>query len=64
MLAPSGAVHQGTFGPRDDQRVEGYSAESPGTVHQRLFLPRPRFADGQLRSEYAWVEDFVALVHE
>ena len=25
----------------------------------QVFLPRPRFADGQLRFDYAWVEDFI-----
>ena len=25
----------------------------------QVFLPDPRFSDGRLRAEYAWVEDFV-----
>jgi predicted phage terminase large subunit-like protein len=35
------------------------SAVQPQIEAGQVFLPRPRFADGQLRSDYAWVEDFV-----
>lgn len=35
------------------------AAVQPQIEAGQVFLPRPRFADGQLRFEYAWVEDFV-----
>jgi predicted phage terminase large subunit-like protein len=35
------------------------SAVQPQVQAGQVFLPRPRFADGQLRFEYAWVEDFI-----
>jgi predicted phage terminase large subunit-like protein len=35
------------------------AAVQPEIEARQVFLPRPRFADGQLRFDYAWVEDFV-----
>jgi len=35
------------------------AAVEPQIEAGQVFLPRPRFADGQLRFEHAWVEDFV-----
>ena len=35
------------------------AAVQPQVEAGQVLLPRPRFADGQLRTEYAWVEDFV-----
>lgn len=35
------------------------AAAQPQIEAGQVLLPRPRFADGQLRIEYAWVEDFV-----
>jgi predicted phage terminase large subunit-like protein len=35
------------------------AAVQPQIEAGQVLLPRPRFADGQLRTEYAWVEDFV-----
>jgi len=35
------------------------AAVQPQIEAGQVILPRPRFADGQLRTEYAWVEDFV-----
>jgi len=34
------------------------AAVQPQIEAGQVLLPRPRFADGQLRTEYAWVEDF------
>lgn len=34
------------------------AAVQPQIEAGQVLLPRPRFADGQLRIEYAWVEDF------
>lgn len=35
------------------------AAVQPQIEAGQVLLPRPRFADGQLRFDYAWVEDFV-----
>ena len=35
------------------------AAVQPQVEAGQVLLPRPRFADGHLRAEYAWVEDFV-----
>jgi predicted phage terminase large subunit-like protein len=35
------------------------AAVQPQIESGQVFLPRPRFADGQLRFDYAWVEDFI-----
>jgi predicted phage terminase large subunit-like protein len=35
------------------------AAVQPQVESGQVFLPKPRFADGQLRFEYAWVEDFI-----
>jgi predicted phage terminase large subunit-like protein len=35
------------------------AAVQPQIEAGQVLLPRPRFADGQRRTEYAWVEDFV-----
>lgn len=35
------------------------AAVQPQIEAGQVFLPRPRFADGQLRAGYAWVEDFM-----
>jgi predicted phage terminase large subunit-like protein len=35
------------------------AAVQPQVEAGQVLLPRPRFADGQLRTEYVWVEDFV-----
>jgi predicted phage terminase large subunit-like protein len=37
------------------------SAVQPQIEAGQVFLPRPRFADGQMQSEYAWVEDFIEV---
>jgi predicted phage terminase large subunit-like protein len=35
------------------------AAVQPQIEAGQVFLPRPRFADGQLRFDHAWVEDFI-----
>ena len=44
--------------PEGGKRSRAWAAE-PQIESGQVFLPRPRFADGQFRFGHAWVEDFV-----
>jgi predicted phage terminase large subunit-like protein len=57
------ALHKQVRGIRavrpEGGKLSRAAAVQPRIESGQVFLPRPRFLDGQLRPEHAWVEDFV-----
>jgi predicted phage terminase large subunit-like protein len=45
----------------DGGKLARASAVQPQLEARQVFLPQPRWPDGRLRPEYAWVEDFVDM---